>query len=152
MSKKILFLILMKLKIWNPYGLGILYMKFEWDRRQKFFWHRRVPPLNFSENPNPKGGPFYVKKINFSDFEFHQNRRWKIFWHRRVPPLDFSVNHLKSGFLAVEFSQLCWQMVFLTNFECPNIYLLRKINRPHGLFCLHWKILQSNTIIWANDC
>ena len=24
-------------------------MKFEQNRRQKFFWHRRVPPLNFSE-------------------------------------------------------------------------------------------------------
>ena len=40
--------ILMKFKIWNPYGLGISHMKFERNRRQKFFWHRRVPPLDFS--------------------------------------------------------------------------------------------------------
>ena len=32
--------ILMKLKIWNPYGLGIQHMKFEWNLRRKFFWHK----------------------------------------------------------------------------------------------------------------
>ena len=31
--------ILMKLKIWNPYGLGISHMKFERNRSRKFFWH-----------------------------------------------------------------------------------------------------------------
>ena len=41
--------ILMKFKIWNPYGLGISHMKFEQNRRQKNFWHRRVPPLEFSK-------------------------------------------------------------------------------------------------------
>ena len=46
--------ILMKLKIWNPYGLGISHMKFERNRRQIFFWHRRVPPLDFSELKRPK--------------------------------------------------------------------------------------------------
>ena len=40
--------ILMKFKIWNPYGLGISHMKFEQNRWQKIFWHRRVPPLDFS--------------------------------------------------------------------------------------------------------
>ena len=35
MSKKFLLLIWMKLKIGNPYGLGIQDMKFEWDRKQK---------------------------------------------------------------------------------------------------------------------
>ena len=49
-GKKFFFLspILMKFKIWNPYGLGILHMKFEPNRRQTFFWHRRVAPLDFS--------------------------------------------------------------------------------------------------------
>ena len=28
----------MKLKIWNPYGLGISHMKFERNRSRKFFW------------------------------------------------------------------------------------------------------------------
>ena len=27
-------------------------------------------------------------------------------------------------------------MVFLMNSECPNIYLLKKMNKPHGIFCL----------------
>ena len=31
-------LILMKLKIWNPYGLRISHMKFERNRSRKFFW------------------------------------------------------------------------------------------------------------------
>ena len=37
-SKKFLSPILMKLKIWNPYGLGISHMKFERNRSRKFFW------------------------------------------------------------------------------------------------------------------
>ena len=52
---------MMKLKIWNPNGLRISHIKFEWNQRQKnfffqrgdplvFFWfsknHQRVPPLN----------------------------------------------------------------------------------------------------------
>ena len=49
-KKKFLSPILMKFKIWNPYGLGISHMKFEQNRRQKNFWHRRVPPLDFSQN------------------------------------------------------------------------------------------------------
>ena len=38
---------LMKLKIWNPYGLRISHIKFEWNRRQKNFFF-------------PKGGPFGI--------------------------------------------------------------------------------------------
>ena len=53
MSKKFLSPILMKFQIWNPYGLTILHIKFEWNRRRNFFWHRRVPPLDFSRNFSP---------------------------------------------------------------------------------------------------
>ena len=49
----------MKFKIWNPYGLGISHMKFEQNRRQKFF--------SKIFEKNPKGGPFYVKKFFVTD-------------------------------------------------------------------------------------
>ena len=69
------------------------------------------------------------------NFKFHQNRRIFFFSLRRVPPLKFSIVYLKSVFLAIESSELPWQMVFSMNSECPNIYLPRKINRSHGIFC-----------------
>ena len=47
--------ILMKFKIWNPYGLGILHMKFEPNRRQKNFFQ------NFREKS--KGGTLLCQKI-----------------------------------------------------------------------------------------
>ena len=77
---------------------------------------------------------------------FEQIQGQKFFWHRRVPPLNFSVFYLKTGFLAVESSELPWQMVFLTNSEWYNMYLLRKINRPLGIFCLGCIILQPTVI------
>ena len=48
--KKKIFLspILMKLKIWNPYGLGISHMKFERNRSRKFFWHIPWPRVKIS--------------------------------------------------------------------------------------------------------
>ena len=79
------------------------------------------------------------------DFKFHQNRR-KIFLSlRRVPPLESSIFYFKKGFLAIELSELPWQMVFLMNSECPNIYLPRKINRSHGIFCF---IKKSYSTLW----
>ena len=75
-------------------------------------------------------------------FKFHQNRRQNFFWLRRVPPLDFSVFYLKSSFLPIKTLELWWQMVFLTNSNWYNMYLLRKINRPLGFFGLDKKILQ----------
>ena len=80
-------------------------------------------------------------------FKFHENRRQNFFWLRRVPPLDFSVFDFKSGFLTVESLQLQWQLVFLMNSECPNIHLLRKINRPHGIFCFIEKLYST---LWYN--
>ena len=53
---------LMKLKIWNPYGLRISHIKFEWNRRQNFF--------SFS-----KGGPFGV----FLIFKVSIWRYWSTF-------------------------------------------------------------------------
>ena len=79
------------------------------------------------------------------DFKFHQNRRNFFFSLRRVPPLKFSIVYLKSGFLAIESSELPWQMVFSMNSECPNIYLPRKINRSHGIFCF---IKKSYSTLW----
>ena len=48
--KKIFFSspILMKLKIWNPYGLGISHMKFERNRSRKCFWHIPWPWVKIS--------------------------------------------------------------------------------------------------------
>ena len=60
--------ILMKFKIWNPYGLGISHMKFEQNRWQKIFWHRRVPPLDFSRK-------FWKK---FFCLRFWQNSKFEI--------------------------------------------------------------------------
>ena len=70
------------------------------------------------------------------------------FWLRGVPPLDFSVYYLKSGFLPLNPLKLQWQMVFLSNSECYNMYLLRKINRPLGIFRLGNIILQ-HTVLYS---
>ena len=53
-KKNFLSPILMKFKIWNPYGLGILHMKFEPNRRQKKFFQ------NFREKS--KGGTLLCQK------------------------------------------------------------------------------------------
>ena len=52
-EKKILILILMKLKIFDPYGLGILQTKFLQNQGQIFFWHRRVPRLDKKKKLSP---------------------------------------------------------------------------------------------------
>ena len=78
-------------------------------------------------------------------FKFHQNRRQNIFWHRMVSPLDFSAFYLKSSFLPIKPLELPWQMVLLINSEYPNIYLPKKINRPHGIFCF---IKKSYSTLW----
>ena len=65
MSKKFSSPILMKLKIWNRYCSRIWHMKFEQNRRQKFFWNRRVPPLVFWKIFFSKGGPFRQKIFCF---------------------------------------------------------------------------------------
>ena len=60
---------LMKLKIWNPYGLRISHIKFEWNRRQKFFFPKGGDPLIFfwfSKN-NQRVPPLNRKKIFVSD-------------------------------------------------------------------------------------
>ena len=77
--------ILMKLKILNPYGLGISHMKFERNLRRKYFWHRRVPPLDFSE---------LCKSISFLDLGKHA---LKNFFQRGDPLMFFWFS--KSQFL-----------------------------------------------------
>ena len=68
--------------------------------------------------------------------KFEQNWRQKFFWQRRVPPLDFSAFYLKSSFLPIKALKLRWQMVFLTNSEFYNMYLLKQTSW-HFLFRLY---------------
>ena len=87
--KNFLLLNLMKLKIWNSYGPAILHTKFERNQRQKNFWHRRVPPLNFSRLRNTNflinlrgmgsAGPCYHAKIILVlglNFDFQVVCKW----------------------------------------------------------------------------
>ena len=87
--KQILSPNLMKLKIWNSYGPAILHTKFERNQRQKNFWHRRVPPLDFSRLRNMNflinlrgmgsAGPCYHAKIIIVlglNFDFQVVCKW----------------------------------------------------------------------------
>ena len=44
-SKKFSSPILLKFHVSNPQAIGISNFEFHQNRRRKFFWHRRVPPL-----------------------------------------------------------------------------------------------------------
>ena len=68
MSKKFSSRILLKFYVAYPHAIRILIFEFHQNRRQKFFWRRRVPPLKKIILKKPKGGPFYFKKIFVSDF------------------------------------------------------------------------------------
>ena len=67
MKKKISSRILLKFYVANPHAIRILIFEFHQNRRQKFFWRRRVPPLKKIILKKPKGGPFYFKKFFVSD-------------------------------------------------------------------------------------
>ena len=129
-EKNFLSPILMKLKIWNPYGLGISHMKFEQNRRQKYFFFPKVRTFDvFQEIETLKirktSKDLWKRKIflspilmklkiwnpyglGISHMKFEQNRRQKNFWHRRVPPLDFSQKFWKKFFC----------LRFCSNFMC----------------------------------
>ena len=52
-----------------------------------------------------------------------------------------TIEAIKSQFKLSQTTQALglkvFSVLFLINSECQNIYLLKKINRLHGLFCLH---------------
>ena len=75
----------MKLKIWNPYGLGISHMKFERNRSRKFFWHIPWPRVKISGETCDEEAVFGVygkpKIIIFLVW---------FLWHRRCNRQDVS--------------------------------------------------------------
>ena len=59
---------LMKLKIWNPYGLRISHIKFEWNRRpKKIFFSKGGTLWYFSDFQKIIKGPFESEKNFVSD-------------------------------------------------------------------------------------
>ena len=110
--------ILMKFKKCNPYDLRVSHKKFEWNRRQKFFFNSKGGTLwlFFENQKNTKGSPLWKKKkflslislkfyvwdpetIRISDFEFHHKKIFFDFFpfspNARGPPKIFDVRFFK---------------------------------------------------------
>ena len=70
----------MKLKIWNPYGIGISNFEFHQNPRTFIFWDKKRGVFDLKNNLRKKNSRILMKlkiwnpyAIRISNFEFHQN-------------------------------------------------------------------------------
>ena len=112
----------MKLKIWNPYGLGIQHMKFEWNQKRKFFW-QKGPPFAKKKFLSPILMKLKILNpygLGISHMKFERNRRRKLFCPR--PDFDGPDSPLNVDWRTFPQSMIKFGYFLIGN-RCPNPFL-----------------------------